>query len=159
VNPPKRFVNPEIEISGASCCSGTGSPQDIPNLPCGIQGFPPQSSPCEAGLPELNRGRKARGSSFYSAHAKIRRKGGKWQEAVLFLKKKNQKSFCPFAGVNAEARTSPPASAKGIKVFLLLFSKKEDACLPATCLTFFTFSAGPRNNVTKACNVLAEALS
>jgi hypothetical protein len=26
---------------------------------------------------------------------------GKWQQAVLFLKKKNQKNFSPFAGFNA----------------------------------------------------------
>jgi hypothetical protein len=61
---------------------------------------------------------------------------GKRQEAVLFLKKKNQKNFCPFADVNAWAPASPPDRSKGGKVFLLLFfqKKKTLALLPLACL-------------------------
>jgi hypothetical protein len=56
------------------------------------------------------------------------------KEAVLFLKKKNQKNFCPLA------RASHPARAQWTKVFCFFFParrlrrrtiKKEDACFLA----------------------------
>jgi hypothetical protein len=49
------------------------------------------------------------------------------RQAVLFLKKKNQKNFCPFAGVDAVARMSPPDGPKGRKIFGSFFEKKEHA--------------------------------
>jgi hypothetical protein len=49
----------------------------------------------------------------------------KGKQAVLFLKKKNQKNFCPFAGINAEAQASRPDGSKWVKVFLLLFFQKK----------------------------------
>jgi hypothetical protein len=49
------------------------------------------------------------------------------KQAVLFLKKKNQKNFYPWA------RALQLARAKGIKVFCFFFSKKKTlACLGAT---------------------------
>jgi hypothetical protein len=64
------------------------------------------------------RGRKAGSSSFFDGIGE-----GAAPEKEL-------KNFCPFAGVNAEARTLPPDGTKGRKVFLVLFFQKKN-CLPS----------------------------
>jgi hypothetical protein len=51
--------------------------------------------------------------------------GGEGRQAVLFLKKKNQKNFCPFAGIMPGVPASPPDGTKRVKVFLLLFFQKK----------------------------------
>jgi hypothetical protein len=53
------------------------------------------------------------------------------KEAVLFLKKKNQKNFCPFPGDDAEAPASPPDGTKWRKSFFASFcSQKEESSFP-----------------------------
>jgi hypothetical protein len=81
--------------------------------------------------------------------APLRQAAGR--QAVLFLKKKNQKNFCPLGArrcplpshhirlaANTLSGLKLPSLAANRsqtdKSFLLLFFKKEDACLPATCL-------------------------
>jgi hypothetical protein len=53
------------------------------------------------------------------------------KEAVLFLKKKNQKNFYHLACVGFEERVLAPDDAPADKSFFAsFFSKKEDASLP-----------------------------
>jgi hypothetical protein len=82
-----------------------------------------------------------------------RQSEGKWKEAVLFLKKKNQKNFSPLGPVGRRRLSLGVDTGKWTKVFLVLFFQKKN------CLPFCRLSCPSRTPTNPAVLLCRNALA